>query len=181
MSIDHDKGAVRILCDEIGFPFDRRLERKEVLIAFVRELVEEVEDKRLMTGKIAHVLAHKPSEASLEVLALAKTMIADGTVESAAAVHDAAHPLNPEDAYPTDHYIDVLSSCASAVRFGQEMPCHSRHAASAAQHVWKFLYGVSRFDGYTPAWEKDWACKIMQRALIALATDAFSKAEGHTP
>src|ERR1700678_1534394 len=144
-----ERGPVRILCDEIGFRFDERLEQPAVLIAFVRELVREIAfEREIGVRSKGFVVGPGPSEASGEVLALAEKMLSEGTRESAAAVHDAAHVWNPEDG-PCDHLIDMLSSCASALRFGLETPCHSRHAAAAASHVWGRLYGVSRFDGYT--------------------------------
>jgi hypothetical protein len=167
-----EKGPVRILCDEIGFRFDRRLERPDLLVAFVRELVAEVADMREMSARIAHLTGKSPSEASGEVLALAEHMLGahgrSSLLSCAAAVHDASHRLNPDDAYPTDHLIDMLSSCASAVRFGLESPCASRHAAAAAQRVWKQIYGVGRFDSHTPAWENEWARAKLQDAITSL-------------
>lgn len=167
-----DRGPVWALCEEIGFPFDPRLERVDLFVAFVGELVREVEERRDMAARIAHVTGKPPSEGSAEVLALATAMLkAQGVAElreRASAVHDASWRLNPDDAYPTDHLIDMLSSCASAIRFGLESPCRSRHAADAAQHVWKQVYGVSRFDSLTPAWEKDWARQKLASAILSL-------------
>lgn len=167
-----DKGPIRILCDEIGFAWDPRLERADLLVAFVRGLVAEVAEARDMAVQIASYTGKSPSAASSEVLALADVMLASHgrsqLLASASYVHEACHRLNPDDAAPTDHIIDMLSSCASAIRFGLEKPCHSRHAASAAQHVWRQLYGISRFDSRTPAWENDWARSCLQNAIISL-------------
>jgi len=164
------QGPVEALCREIGFPFDYRLERPDVFVAFVRELVGEIADQRDMAERIAHLTNKPPSEGSAEVLALAVAMLAEPTEERAAAVHDAADVLNLEDRVPTDHTIDMLVSCASAIRFGlvDKFGLESRHAAEAANHVWKQVYGVSRFDSATPAWEKDWARQKLTSALISL-------------
>jgi hypothetical protein len=165
-------GPVRHLCDEINFPFDKRLERWEVLVAFVRGLIAEVSVERDMAERITKYAGKPPSEGSAEVLALADDMLAAETAAEAVSrskvVHDACWRLNPDEAHPTDHLIDMLSSCASAIRFGLEAPCHSRHAAAAADHVWKHLYGVSRFDSHTPAWQHDWARKNLLSAIIGL-------------
>lgn len=166
------EGPVSILCDEIDFPLDWRLERADVLVAFVAELVREIAHEHWITGKASEHGGRPPSPASASVLELAEIMLRQPTratlIDATAAVHDAAHELNPDDAYPTNHTIDMLSSCASAIRFGLEFPGRSRHAASAAQHVWKRIYGVSRFDGRTGAWEKDFARSVLTSALIAL-------------
>lgn len=174
------KGPVRILCDEIGFTFDPRLERPEIVIAFARELIVEVEHKRMVADVVSHVTNKPPSAGSAEVLALAHQMLDAGTIASATAVHDACHALNPDEAYPTDHLIDMVSSIASAVRFGLECPCQSRHAASAAQHVWKQIYGVSLFDSMTPAWENDWARSVLTRAIVSELTRALGAQEAST-
>lgn len=179
-------GPVRILCDEIGFRFDSRLERTDVLVAFVRELVFEISRQRGFSMRISHLTGRSPSEASGEVLVLAEQMLAAhgvaDQIAAATAVHDAAHRLNPEDAIPTDHFIDMLSSCASALRFGLEVPCVSRHAANAAYHIWKQIYGVSRFDDHTPAWQNDWARTKLQDAIIALIpNDTFTRVTATHP
>lgn len=168
---DTQGGPVRILCDEIGFTFDRRLERPEVLVAFVRELLIEVQHRHDMAVSISDLTGKKPPEETAQALALAHVMLAAPLNEMAgvaSSVHDLSDQLNPEDAYPTNHTIDMVSSCASAIRFGLESPCSSRHAAAAASHVWKHVYGVSLFDRHTPAWEKEWARSKLQSAIISL-------------
>lgn len=176
-----EKGVVRKLCDEIGFSWDERLERVDVLVAFVSQLVGEIDFSRAMQERIGSMGGKAPSEGSAEALAAAKEMLA-GTdraelIERAASLHDACDRLNPEDAYPTDHLIDMLSSCASAIRFGLELPCMSRHAAAACSHVWKQVYGVSRFDSCTPAWEHDWARRKLTEALISLLPPDAARTE----
>lgn len=166
------KGPIRILCDEIGFPFDRRLERRDLLVAFVAELVSEVRGRRDIGVHVAALTGHTPSDSSATVLGLAEAMVLETTPDAlkraAEAVHDASHELNPDDAYPTDHLIDMLSSCASAIRFGLESPCRSRHAAEAANHVFRHVYGVSRFDSHTADWSKGWARTLLSSAILSL-------------
>lgn len=168
------KGPLRLLCDEIGFAWDPRLERPDLLVAFVDELVEEVRQARWLQAKIADKFGKPPSEGSAEVLALTEAMLrADtipGLIKGAKAVHEASWRLNPEGAHPTDHLIDMLASCASAIRFGlgDGIPCASRHAADAASHVWRRTYGVSRFDSLTPEWERSWARSLLSRAIVGL-------------
>lgn len=74
----------------------------------------------------------------------------------------------PDDG-PCDHLLDMLSSCASAIRFGLEKPCTSRYAAAAANHIWSHLYGVHLFDQFTDEWQKDWARAQLQAAITGLA------------
>lgn len=168
-----ERGVVRTLCDEIGFEFDPRLERPDVLVAFVRQLVAEVESMRLMEVTIAERLGGKPpSPGSLTVLNLSEGMLSvsghRALIGGSVLVHEACHRLNPEDAYPTDHLIDMLSSCASAVRFGLETPCRSRHAAEAASHVFRRLYGPRIEDSRSSAWEKDWARSKLLSAIVSM-------------
>lgn len=166
------RGPVRILCDEIGFQFDPRLERPEVLIAFVAELLSEVQHHHDMAVSIADYTGKVPPESSSLALGLAWVMVRASLREilaSAAAVHDLAHELNPDEAYPTNHTIDMVSSCASAIRFGlEEKAWSSRHAAAASNHVWKRVYGVSRFDRNTPAWQHEWARSKLLSAIVSL-------------
>lgn len=167
-----DQGPVEILCREIGFAWDRRLERTDLFVAFVRELLAEISHIRHMQEVTQRMGGSGPTEGSSEALGLAARMLEGETREDliarAAEVHNACHRLNPEGTYPTDHLIDMVSSCASAIRFGLETPCNSRHAASAADHVWKQAYGVSRSDNHTPDWRKSWARDVLVQALVAL-------------
>ena len=168
------KGPVQILCEEIGFCFDRRLERTDVLVSFVRQLVLEVEERKHIAETIANATGRACDHAAAEeVLTLAREMLAAtdaaDLIARAQTVHDACDRLNPDDAYPTDHLIDMLSSCASAIRFGLGGPC-SRHAAEAARHVWKKRYSVACFDRLTPGWMHEWARGKLIEALIDLIT-----------
>lgn len=177
------KGSVQVLCDEIGFTFDPRLERPDVLTAFVGVLVAEVADMREMAVRIAPYTGKQPSAASGEVLALAEAMLSNPCEASAAAVHDACHQLNPDEKVPTDHIIDMLSSCASGIRFGlatDKWGVGSRHAASAADHIWRQKYGVSLFDRHSPAWGKEWARSVLMSAIFGLlpATPATPNLSG---
>lgn len=170
-----ERGPVRILCDEIGFAFDRRLEHPDVLVAFVAALVSEVQQHHDMAVSIAPYTGKEPPSASVEVLALAQAMLAaNDPVAAAEAVHNASHRLNPDEAYPTNHTIDMLASCASALRFGlAEKPWTSRHAAAAANHVWERVYGITRFDRHSPAWGKEWARTVLQDAVVGLASQTL--------
>jgi hypothetical protein len=171
-----ERGPVRILCDEIGFPFDRRLEREDLFIAFVAQLVEEIGESRYLAERIGPYTGKPPSEASAGVLDVARAMVSRDLGLSRAArlgltrtIHGRSDEINPDDpTHSCDHVVDMLSSCASAIRFGLEWPCHSRHAAEAANHVWKHVYGVSRFDGNTPSWQHEWARSKLQAAIISL-------------
>lgn len=171
-----DKGPMRVLCDEIGFVWDRRLERQDLFLAFVSQLVEEIGDRMHMADAIQHLTGKPASDGSRRLLDVARNMVSDDlglSVEARSSlteeIHDESREINPDDPeHSCDHAVDMLASCASAIRFGLETPCRSRHAASAAQHVWKHVYGVTRFDGKTPAWEKEWARSMLQSAIYTL-------------
>lgn len=167
--LDRQKGPVEILCKEIGFHFERSMERDDILISFVSVLVEWVAEGRETQERIAHLTKAPPSSDSAEVLRDVRELLRldnrESMLKRSAEIHNFIHEVAPEDAYPCDHLIDMLSSCVSAIRFGLEIPCHSRHAAAAASHVWKQRYGISLFDEYTSAWENDWARHQLQRAI----------------
>lgn len=167
-----EKGPVRILCDEIEFPFERRLETVPILVAFVARLVHEVASGRAFEERISHLTGKPPSAASAEAVRLAEAMLTGATPEEIIAgakkVHDFGRVRNPDEG-PSDHTLDMLSSCASALRFGLEQPCVSRHAASAAGHIWRRKYGVTLHDDLTPHWEKHWARVQLQNAITDLA------------
>jgi hypothetical protein len=169
-------GPVRILCDEIGFPFDPRLEREDVFLAFVGELIEEVAQAHRMAVDIQPFTGKPASAHAGEMVAVARSMVArdlglsrEAREKVARSICDRAHEVNPDDpGHKCDHLVDMLASCAAAVWFGLQWPCRSRHAAEAAQHVWAQVYGVSRFDDHTPAWKKEWARSKLQSAIISL-------------
>lgn len=167
------RGPVETLCEEIDFRFHPDMERPDVLVAFVRHLVGVIEDMREMDSLLSGKIQSKaPSEASAQVLVAAARMLTRGAtvdemIAGAAEVRALARELNPECAYPTDHLIDMLSGCASAIRFGLEVPCRSRHAAAAANDIWGQRYGINLFDRYTTAWRNDWARDQLQQAILS--------------
>lgn len=168
-----NRGPVEILCEEIGFRFETRLESEVILVAFVREIVDSVADARDISVRLAVAGAFQeraPAAASEDALAAAYAMLGandlDGLIAGATRLHNLVY--QPEDG-PCDHFLDMLSSCASAIRFGLESPCRSRHAAAAANHVWEQVYGVSRLDKHSARWRKAWARAKMQDAITRLA------------
>jgi len=171
------KGSVEILCHEIEFPFSPGMETPRVIVAFVRQLVLEVAEMRWQSEAVKGVLRRDgPSIGSGKLLDAALDMLNGDDpqimVERCAYLHAIADDFNPEDAYPADHLIDMLSSCISEIRFGCEAGCFgigSRHAAEAAQQVWKHRYGVRLFDQLTNRWQKDWARDVLIRALTQMA------------
>jgi hypothetical protein len=171
------RGPVRVLCDEIGFQFSPGMENPRLLVAFIRTLVLEVAEIRDLAERLKDVLGRDgPSAGSGQMLNKVLDMLNGGDVvamvEQCAGLHELAHQLNPDDAYPTDHLIDMLSSCVSGIRFGCDTGrwgVGSRHAAEAAQHVWGRKYGVSLFDAHTPRWQHDWTRHKLREALISLA------------
>jgi hypothetical protein len=167
--LKEEKGPIEILCKEIGFVFHKKMESPEMLAAFVSVLVERISSIRATQVQIARMGGEPPSAGSEEVLRLVTEMLAsndvDGLARKAAETHDVIHRIVPDDAYPCDHLIDMLSSCVSAIRFGLEKPCRSRHAAEAASHVWRHVYGVRLFDSFTSSWGKEWARAQFQAAM----------------
>jgi len=171
---DAEKGPIETLCKEIEFRFNPILERDELLVAFVSELVSELGEMRGLQAMLASCAGSKPpSGASAEVLAKTRAMLflpyGGEMMEKAREVHNFIDGVVSDDDYPCDHLIDMLSSCVSAIRFGLEKPCRSRHAAEAAQHVWKHVYGVQRFDRFTSNWQHDWARAQLTSAIALIA------------
>lgn len=182
---EREKGPVEILCKEIGFRFDRRMETVPIFTEFVRVLVDAIEhdlhvDESIAALPIGRDVNGEPivptDKKSRQVLEVMRSTLRAAhpidMIERAAKTHDLAHELNPEESYPTNHTIDMLSSCASAIRFGLEKPCHSRHAAEAAGHIWRRLYGIRLEDSISPDWKKGWACIQLQEAILRLAINA---------
>lgn len=161
--------AVEILCKEIGYRFDKRMETPATLAAFVKVLVSQVDDIRRHHRFMANHGGPPPTAEADETfnrvhLIFGQTTI-DGLIKFAAEAHDYIHTVHSDEG-PCDHLIDMLSSCVSAIRFGLEIPCHSRHASEAAGHIWKHLYGVRLFDSYTSAWQHDWTRSKLQEAIL---------------
>ena len=169
MTEPHQKGPVEILCKEIGFSFDTKLETTDTLIAFVSVLVSEIARMRWVDEKCVPMTGKQPTENSAKAIALIRETLSredrDLLIQGAANVHDFVHQVNPDEG-PCDHLVDMVSSCASAIRFGLERPCKSRHAAAAADHVWQHVYGVHLFDSFTANWQKEWARAKFQQAMI---------------
>ena len=171
-AIEYVPGPVAILCKEIGFEFDHRLERDDVLLAFVALLVDSIAQRRRETQLMTDLFGgKKPTDQSGRMLDLAAKMFEGAcrqeAIAAATAVHDLGHELGLSEQYPCDHLSDMVMSCASAVRFGFESPCHSRHAAAAAGHVWEKIYACDRLDNHTMRWAKDWAKAKFIEALIS--------------
>ena len=148
------------------------MERPAILVAFVRVLVGQIAEMPAWSRQLVGLTENVPSAAAQNVL-VRVTMMLDAPdtkalIISAAAVHDYIHEVAPADGYPCDRWIDLLSSCVLAVQSGFDMPCHSRHAASAASQIWRYKYGLKLFDNFTAAWEKDWARAQLQAAILSL-------------
>lgn len=166
------KGPIEILCDEIGFEFSHRIETSEMLVAFVGVLVWHISDMREMAELLGKHGGKAPTAGSARAIEAAFRMLEtpiEDLINASEVVHNLCHELNPEEG-PCDHLIDMISSCASVIRFGLEKPCKSRHAASAADHVWRHKYGLKLFDHLTGNWQRDWTRHQMQMALINMTT-----------
>jgi hypothetical protein len=175
---EREKGPIEILCKEIGFRFDRHLEQPSIFIAFVGVLIDRIAEMREMQVAIGGITGSHPSEQSGVVLQAAREIFEVSPTEMterAAALHGYIDLVAPEDdPAPCDHLIDMVNSCVSAIRFGLETPCRSRHAAEACGHIWRHLYGVTLEDDFTPNWKKDWARAQLQQAITSLALTAIT-------
>lgn len=176
--MEHKPGAVEILCREIGARYEPGMETVGMLLAFVSVLIGQVDEIRHWQQATARLTQKAPSADAVKAISLAQLMVGQADpamlIERAKAVHDFCHVANPDEAYPTDHLIDMVSSCASAIRFGLEMPCHSRHAAAAASHIWQQKYGMKLSDSISPSWGNDWARIMLQRAMLLQIAQAQS-------
>jgi hypothetical protein len=150
------------------------MEDHRLLVAFVGVLVDEVAHMRAIAEAVVPMTGQPPSSDSAACLELSARMVENTErtelIAAAEAVHAFVHGSGADEAYPCDHLIDMLSGCASAIRFGLEFPCHSRHAAAAAEDVWKRRYGVQLFDDFTSAWCHEW---VRAKFVEALARIAF--------
>jgi len=118
---DAEKGPIETLCKEIEFRFNPILERDELLVAFVSELVSELGEMRGLQAMLASCAGSKPpSGASAELLAKTHALLSlppsPEMIEEACAVHNFIDRVVSDDDYPCDHLIDMLSSCVSADR-----------------------------------------------------------------
>lgn len=167
---ERERGPVEILCKEIDFRFDSRMETTEIFVSFVGVLVETVATMMAWQTKLAEVVTvGQPTDAAVEMLARVRRMLAaqpEDMIQLSALAHEYNDAFVSDDEYPADHYTDMLSSCVSAIRFGMEKPCMSRHAASAADHIWRQRYSVKLFDNFTSNWQRDWTRAQMQEAIL---------------
>lgn len=169
MAEERKKGPVEILCKEIDFPFQRALENPDLFLAFIKVLVSEVDHLRWITDAVAPMTDKPASAASSVALEKVRAMLECPDIPErdrlCAELHSFIDETGIDEAYPCDHLLDMLNSCVSAVRFGLEIPCRSRHAAEAAGHVWERRYGITCQDSHTSRWKKDWARAKFQDAL----------------
>ena len=161
------EGAVEILCKEINATFKPEYETVEVLIAFVGSLVGEIDDMIGLERHLEKVTGKETSDEAVKSLERVKNLLAvkgrrDELIKAAAKAHIVTYVPDEGDC---DHYVDMLSSCVSAIRFGLEIPCRSRHAASAANHIWKRKYGIRLFDRHSNDWGKQWAKMKFNEAI----------------
>lgn len=168
-TVMHVPGAVEILCKEIGYRYQVGMETPSMLRAFVCILVSDVDQARHWSSFMVRHGGKAPSAESDETFNRVHLMLGqtepDGLIRMAAEAHDYIHTVHSDEG-PCDHLIDMLSSCVSAIRFGLEKPCHSRHAASAAKHIWRLRYGVTLEDSLTIGWSNDYARSVLERALL---------------
>ena len=167
--MEYQPGPIDILCKEIGYRFRPRMETPIMLRAFVTQLVSDIEDIRHHQRFMASHGGKPPSSAADEVFNRVALMLGqsdiDGLIRLAEEAHDYIHTVHSEEG-PCDHLIDMLSSCVSAIRFGLERPCHSRHAASAAKHIWRLRYGITLEDTLTIEWSNAYCRDVLERAML---------------
>ena len=176
-------GVVETLCNEIRYPFSAEMERLEILVSFTRALYFEVHDmfawhEMIRRTALQQRTSPEVAKAFSEVRALLDNPYLE-TEKRSAALHNGIL-FQPDDG-PCDRFIEMLSSIVSAIRFGLEHPHMSRHAAHAAQGIWAHKYGVRLFDECTSDWEKDWARRIMAKALSPSAQRTISDPVTTTP
>lgn len=167
-----EAGVVETLCHEIGYPFDDAMETPHTLVSFARVLFFEVNDMHSWRTMIAErglgeVQGFNTSEAA-DAFKAVREFLENPLVDRerrCAELHNGVL-CQPDDG-PCNRFIEMLSSIVSAIRFGLEFPCRSRHAAHAADHIWSVKYGISLFDNYTPHWSKDYARRLLAKALTA--------------
>jgi hypothetical protein len=170
MKDSKEKGAVQILCEEIGATYIEKMESVDVLVAFVSVLVDEIDGMMGISRQIQHLTDEKVSVGAEEALKCVKDLLLVKGRKDLIKASESAHRVTyVSDDGPCDHNIDMLSSCVSAIRFGLEIPSMSRHAAEAANHIWKFRYGVSLFDRHSSGWSKEWSRSKFYEALGSIS------------
>jgi len=137
-----------------------------IFVVFVSVLVGEIEVMIETEKMISHVTNKDVSDEAIKALECVKNLLSisdrDELINASAEAHNVTYV---PDEGSCDHYIDMLSSCVSAIRFGLALPCRSRHAAEAADHVWKQRYGLTLFDKHSNKWGKQWARAKFYEAL----------------
>jgi hypothetical protein len=153
-----NKGPVEILCQEIGVKFKKKMESTSTLVSFVSVLVKEIEEMMVTEDQLSEFTGKEVSKKAIKSLECIKNLLTikdrGELIKGAAKAHIVAFV---HDDGPCDHYVDMISSCISVIRFGLESPCRSRHAASAAKHVWKHRYSIKLFDNYSNSWGNQWS------------------------
>ncbi len=155
------RGPVEILCLEAKYPFDPEMEDTALFIEFVRVLFSHINDMVAWRSAISRMVPESgwdTNEARQAFQAVKKFIIdGDPTIDRETQCFVLHNELfyQPDDG-PYNRIIEMLSSIVSAIRFGLEVPCHSRHAAHAAGHIWEHKYGIRLFDECTSDWQKDW-------------------------
>ena len=169
VEVEPQEGPIEILCKEIGFRFDKKLESVNTLVSFVSVLVSEISRMRWVDEKCVPMTGKEPTENSAKAITLISEVLSrqdrDLLIKGAAEVHGFVNRVTPDEG-PRDHMVDMVSSCASAIRFGLERPCRSRHAAAAANHIWQHVYGIRTFDCFTGNWQKEWTRAKLHQAMI---------------
>ena len=164
-----ERSAIQILCDEIGADYFKEFEGMQVLVSFVSVLVDEIGDKMETDRIIAHLTGINTSVKAGECLNIVKSLLLitdeNKMIDECAKAH---LTVTVHDPSPCDHYVDMLSSCVSALRFGLEKPCQSRHAAEAASHIWKHKYNIGLFDEHSSRWQKDYSNAMLKKAIARL-------------
>ncbi|MBL3600660.1 MAG: hypothetical protein JMN25_12465 [gamma proteobacterium endosymbiont of Lamellibrachia anaximandri] len=161
-----EQGPIEILCEEIDATFTKNMESISILIAFTSVLVSEIEGMVRSAKTIAHLTGEEVLDETEETIDIVKSVLIHSDREELIEAASKAHlNVTVPDEGPCNHYIDMLSSCVSAIRFGLEQPCRSRHAADAADHIWKRKYGISLFDRHTSTWRKQWTRDKFYEAL----------------
>lgn len=161
------KGPVEILCDEIGAVFNPSMETIPVFLSFMTVLVAEIEHDEIMNAKIrGSQVEEKLQQAFVDMDELLSATDYNQIMYLADqfCIHDA--PSN------------LLRQVAVAIKFGLERPCKSRHAADAAKHICRHLYGYSMHDAMINEFENQWARNKFYDSLGRLAGEV--RLEGYS-
>lgn len=158
-------GAIEGLCNEIGFRFLSGMEHKSILLSFVSVLVDEIRDQVEMLESLPFRAVSPQSKVLMDAVRFTLVYPTENNINWC---REEAYPTNDENC--EDLICLQLDSCVSAIEFGLEDPCHSRHTAEAAFEIWKVKYTPRIQDRNTTKWAREWACDKMAEALLKLAT-----------